>query len=90
MFSCRQAARRTLDMLERRLSLTERMARSAHLRSVVIAAPTRVKSTPSFSFSSPRTLSPRTLYGVSLPRPAPGSPQPSPTQIPCPQFKIQN
>jgi predicted anti-sigma-YlaC factor YlaD len=31
MFSCRQAVRRTLDMLERRLSPSERLARSAHL-----------------------------------------------------------
>jgi hypothetical protein len=31
MFSCRQAIRRTLDMLERRLSPTERLARAAHL-----------------------------------------------------------
>ncbi len=31
MFSCRQAVRRTLEMLERRLSPTERLARSAHM-----------------------------------------------------------
>ena len=31
MFSCRQAVRRTLDKLERRLSPSERLARSAHL-----------------------------------------------------------
>jgi hypothetical protein len=31
MFSCRQAVRQTLDMLERRHSPTERLARWAHL-----------------------------------------------------------
>jgi hypothetical protein len=31
MFSCRQATRRTLELLERRLSAPERMARWGHL-----------------------------------------------------------
>ncbi len=31
MFSCRQAARRTLDSLERRLSIVERLGRLSHL-----------------------------------------------------------
>jgi hypothetical protein len=31
MFSCRQATRRTLDLLERRLSPTERLSRWGHL-----------------------------------------------------------
>jgi hypothetical protein len=31
MFSCRQAVRQTFDMLERRLSLFERMSRLSHL-----------------------------------------------------------
>jgi hypothetical protein len=31
MFSCRQAVRRTFDMLERRLSPAERMSRWSHL-----------------------------------------------------------
>jgi predicted anti-sigma-YlaC factor YlaD len=31
MFSCRQAVRQTLDLLERRLSLIERVSRFSHL-----------------------------------------------------------
>jgi hypothetical protein len=31
MYSCRQAIRRTLDLLERRLSPTERLSRWSHL-----------------------------------------------------------
>jgi len=31
MYSCRQATRRTLDLLERRLSSTERLGRWSHL-----------------------------------------------------------
>ena len=81
MFSCRQAVRRTLDMLEGRLSPTERLARSAHLCSVVIAVRTRVKSTASSSFSSPRTISPTSPCPASRPRPALASRRPSRTRI---------